>query len=68
MKLINDVITHLLDPNLYYSRFSFLESGMEAINIKYDVSLLTFFLKLIFRKQKRLLCQKSETNFILEVP
>lgn len=38
MKLINDVITHLLDPNLYYSRFSFLESGMEAINIKYDVT------------------------------
>jgi hypothetical protein len=38
MKLINDVITHLLDPNLYYSRFSFLESGKEAINIKYDVS------------------------------
>lgn len=36
MKLINDVITHLLDPNLYYSRFSFLESGMEAINIKYE--------------------------------
>lgn len=39
MKLINDVITHILDPNLYYSRFSFLESGMEAINIKYEVSL-----------------------------
>ena len=37
MKLINDVITHLLDPNLYYSRFSFLESGKEAINIKYEV-------------------------------
>lgn len=41
MKLINDVITHLLDPNLYYSRFSFLESGMEAINIKYEVKLYT---------------------------
>ena len=38
MKLINDVITHLLDPNLYYSRFSFLESGKEAINIKYEVT------------------------------
>lgn len=37
MKLINDVITHLLDPNIYYSRFSFLESGIEAINIKYEV-------------------------------
>lgn len=41
MKLMNDVITHLLDPNLYYSRFSFLESGMEAINIKYEVSSFT---------------------------
>eukprot|EP00350_Pseudokeronopsis_sp_OXSARD2_P002433 CAMPEP_0170565500 /NCGR_PEP_ID=MMETSP0211-20121228/79224_1 /TAXON_ID=311385 /ORGANISM="Pseudokeronopsis sp., Strain OXSARD2" /LENGTH=118 /DNA_ID=CAMNT_0010886385 /DNA_START=1261 /DNA_END=1617 /DNA_ORIENTATION=- len=36
MKLINDVITHLLDPNLYFSRFSFLESGKEAINIKHE--------------------------------
>lgn len=42
MKLINDVITHLLDPNLYYSRFSFLESGKEAINIKYEVSIINF--------------------------
>ena len=39
-KLINDVVTHLLDPNLYYSRFSFLESGMEAINLKYEVNFL----------------------------
>jgi hypothetical protein len=38
MKLVNDVITHLLDPNIYYSRFSFLESGKEAINIKVEVS------------------------------
>lgn len=37
MKLINDVITYLLDPNLYYSRFSFLESGKEAINLKFEV-------------------------------
>jgi len=36
MKLINDVITHILDPNIYYSRFSFLESGKDAINIKYE--------------------------------
>lgn len=41
MKLMNDVITHLLDPNLYYSRFSFLESGKEAINIKYEVIIIT---------------------------
>jgi len=36
MKLINDLITQLIDPNLYYSRFSFFESGREAINIKTD--------------------------------
>lgn len=38
MKLINDVITLLIDPNLYYSRLSFFESGREAINIKYQKS------------------------------
>lgn len=38
MKLINDVITHMIDPNLYFSRFSFFESGMEAIGIKQEVS------------------------------
>ena len=37
-KLINDVITQLIDPNIYYSRFSFFESGREAINIKYEKS------------------------------
>ena len=36
MKLINDVITQLVDPNLYYSRLSFFESGREAINLKFD--------------------------------
>ena len=35
MKLINDQITTLIDPNIFYSRFSFFESGREAINIKY---------------------------------
>lgn len=34
IKLLNDVITSLVDPNLYFSRFSFFESGKEAINIK----------------------------------
>ena len=38
MKLINDVITQLIDPNIFYSRFSFFESGREAINIKYEKS------------------------------
>ena len=27
MRLVNGVITELLDPKIYYSRFSFLESG-----------------------------------------
>jgi hypothetical protein len=40
MKLINDVVTSIIDPNLYYSRFSFLESGREAINLKYNVILM----------------------------
>ena len=34
MKLINDVITQLIDPNKYYSRFSFLASSREAIDLK----------------------------------
>lgn len=34
MKLINDVITELVDPTLYYSRFSFFASGREGINKK----------------------------------
>ena len=38
MKLINDLITQLIDPNIFYSRFSFFESGRDAINIKYSVS------------------------------
>lgn len=37
-KLINDVITVLIDPNIFYSRLSFFESGREAINIKYERS------------------------------
>ena len=32
------MITQLIDPNLYFSRFSFFESGREAINIKYKKS------------------------------
>ena len=35
MRLVNGVITELLDPKIYYSRFSFLESGKEAIDRKY---------------------------------
>jgi hypothetical protein len=36
MKLINDLITQLLDPCLYFSRFSFFESGREAIQLKQE--------------------------------
>ena len=34
MALIWQVITRLLDPDVYFSRFSFLESGKEAIDLK----------------------------------
>ena len=34
MRLINGVITELLDPKINYSRSSFLESGKDAIDIK----------------------------------
>lgn len=37
MRLINSLITEIIDPNLYYSRFSFLESGKEAIDIKHKM-------------------------------
>lgn len=33
-RLINGVLSDLLDPNLVFSRMSFLESGKEAIDIK----------------------------------
>lgn len=33
IKLINDLITELLDPNLYISRFSFYESGRDAPHV-----------------------------------
>ena len=34
-KLVNDVITILLDPNMYYSRFSFFESEKDAMKLTY---------------------------------
>ena len=37
MRLVNGVITELLDPKIYYSRFSFLESGKEAIDKKFVI-------------------------------
>ena len=38
-RLINGVITDLLDPNIFFSRVSFLESGKDAIDIKHDLKL-----------------------------
>lgn len=38
MRLVNGVITELLDPQIYYSRFSFLESGKDAIDKKYAIA------------------------------
>lgn len=34
-KLLNDVITIILDPNMYYSRFSFFESEKDAMKLTY---------------------------------
>lgn len=38
-RLINGVLTDLLDPNLFFSRISFLESGKEALDIKSELKL-----------------------------
>ena len=35
MKQINEIITKILDPNLFWSRFSFFESDKEAISLKF---------------------------------
>jgi hypothetical protein len=37
-RLINGAITEILDPKIYFSRFSFLESGKEAIDLKYKLN------------------------------
>ena len=39
LRLVNGVITELLDPNVYYSRFSFMESAIPAIDAKRKLSL-----------------------------
>ena len=35
--MINGVITEILDPNIFYSRLSFLESSKDAIDIKHEL-------------------------------
>jgi hypothetical protein len=37
-RLINGVITEVFDPNIFYSRLSFLESGKDGIDIKYELN------------------------------
>ena len=34
---MNGFITEVLDPKLYYSRLSFLESSKSAVDIKYEL-------------------------------
>ena len=36
---MNGVITEILDPNILYSRISFLESSKDAIDIKNSLSM-----------------------------
>ena len=38
-RLINGVITEILDPNMFFSRLSFLESSKDAIDIKDELKL-----------------------------
>ena len=38
MRLINGTITEILDPNIFYSRLSFLESGKDALDIKSNLN------------------------------
>lgn len=38
MRMVNGVITELLDPKIFYSRFSFLESGKQAIELKTKIA------------------------------
>lgn len=37
-RLINGVITEIFDPNIFYSRLSFLESGKAALDIKSNLN------------------------------
>jgi hypothetical protein len=38
MRMINGVITEIFDPNIFYSRLSFLESGKDALDIKNNLN------------------------------
>jgi hypothetical protein len=62
VKLINDVITFMIDPNLYFSRFSFLESGMDAITLKQEV-----ILALLTSSLESLISSKAKEEVLHEV-
>ena len=34
LRLINGIITEIFDPNMFYSRLSFLESNKEGLDFK----------------------------------
>ena len=38
LRLLNGAMTEVLDPKIYYSRFSFLESDKDAIDLKHKMS------------------------------
>lgn len=38
LRLVNGVITEVLDANINYSRLSFLESGKDALDIKNNLN------------------------------
>ncbi len=42
---VNLLISNLLDQNNFYSRFSFFESEVEAINKKFSVRIMKKFIK-----------------------
>jgi hypothetical protein len=38
LRLLNGVVTEIFDPNIFFSRLSFLESGKDAIDIKNELN------------------------------
>jgi len=61
MKLINMIITAVLDPNLFFSRFSFFESDKQAIDIKFNVCPINL------RNDELMLCNSQKVDLTQEV-
>ena len=38
LRLLNGVVTEIFDPNMFFSRLSFLESSKDAVDIKYALN------------------------------